>query len=108
MIAGVRQTIHAVRRLREPMGTALRRNRHFVVRGLLATVAIGLLEVLRPLPLKVVFDFVLLDKAGQGAWTSIATWMRSSPAPGTLAAAGALLLIAGLHAGAADTQHHRR
>jgi ABC-type multidrug transport system fused ATPase/permease subunit len=62
--------------------------------SVLGTFAVAICEVLQPWPLKIIFDYGLLQKHGKGMWTGIATFMHEHAALGLGLASLAIVLLA--------------
>ena len=67
----------------------------------------SLLAIVRPWPLKVLFDFVLLDEEANGRWRPLAEWVGGAPGPATWIVGATVVLIAGLTVALRDVERLR-
>jgi ATP-binding cassette, subfamily B, bacterial len=65
-----------------------------LVLSAMGTFAVALCELLQPWPLKVIFDYGLLRKEGEGIWSGIAAFMRTNPELGIALASLTIVVIA--------------
>jgi ATP-binding cassette subfamily B protein len=84
----------AVRRIWSHFGDLAWQERRSFLVSFIGTLGLALAEILGPWPLKVIFDYALLRKEGEGIWAGIATWMQAHTAEGLVVASLAIVVIA--------------
>ena len=93
------QTLRAIRwavlrRIWRHFGDLVRAERLNLMLSAMGTCAVAVCEILKPWPLKVIFDYGLLRKGGEGIWAGVAAFMHSHPELGIALASLSIVVIA--------------